>query len=106
MNDIQSMGIVGVLHLSTRKPNCQTMTTIFYLLRNAFKRYSRNVHDLDLMIGPRSDDNMLIEIPYAISYLMAIVMFATSVTVCQIITYELPNVVHLNLLPENESQEH
>ena len=36
---------------------------------------------LDIYNGPRSDVNMLIGMPYATLYLLAIAMFATSVTV-------------------------
>ena len=42
--------------------------------------------DLALQNGPRSNLNMLFDIPYATSYLMEIVMLVLSFTVCEIFT--------------------
>ena len=50
---------------------------------------SRNVDDHDLENWLRSNLNMLIEIPYATSYLMAIVMFALSITILETFTVEI-----------------
>ena len=60
---------------------------------------NQNVHDhnLDLSNGSISNINMPIERPYATFYLLAIAMFALSVTTGEIITFELPNVLYSNL---------
>ena len=62
---------------------------------------SRNVYDLDpdLYNGPRSNINMPIENPHMTFYVLAIAMFVPSVTVCKIMTFELPNVLESNVWP-------
>ena len=50
---------------------------------------SQNVLDADLWNGPRSNVNMPIERPHATFFVLAIAMFALSVTVCEILTVEM-----------------
>ena len=45
------------------------------------------MHDLDLKNGQRSNVNMPVERPHATPYVLAMAMFAISVTVCKITTY-------------------
>ena len=61
----------------------------------------RNVHGLepDLLNGPRSNINMPVERPHATSDVLTFAMFALSVSVCEIITYELSNVCDSNHWP-------
>ena len=49
----------------------------------------RNVHNHDLNVWnwPRSNVNMLVWMPHATFYALAIAMFVPSVTVCEIITF-------------------
>ena len=51
---------------------------------------NRNVHDLDLQNGPRSNENILIKSPYATSYLMTITfLFALYITNLEILALEI-----------------
>ena len=58
---------------------------------------SRKVHDLDydLLISPRSNVNMLIERPHVTLYVLAIAMFALSVTAGNILAIEMPMIMAL-----------
>ena len=53
--------------------------------------------DLDHLNGPRSNENMPIERQYATLYVLATAIFVLSVTVSEIIMFELPNVLDSNL---------
>ena len=61
--------------------------------------YTRNVLDLDLYNGPRSNVNMPIERAHATCYVPPIEMFALSVTVYVIFTHDRPNVLDSYLWP-------
>ena len=70
---------------------------------------NRNVHDfdLDLCNGPRSNLDIPIERPRAISYVLAIAMFAISIIVYEISAYEFPsNALDLYFDFANVGQEH
>ena len=81
------------------------MYTTFYLL--AIARYALSVTVCDIstvemhktltMIGPRLNINIPIDRPQAAFYVLA--MFVLSLTVCEMITYALPNVLDRNLWP-------
>ena len=60
---------------------------------------NRSVHerDCDLFIRPMSNVNMPIESTYATFYLLPKAMSVPSVTVYEIITYELHNVLHYDI---------
>ena len=49
------------------------------------------MHDLDrdVLNGPRSNVNISIESQYATFYVLAVLMFASSGTVCEILTVEI-----------------
>ena len=59
--------------------------------------HSRNFLELNSKNEPKSNVNMRIERPHVTSYVLSIAMFVLSVTVCEIITYELLNVLQYNL---------
>ena len=55
-----------------------------------FNIFGGIVHELDLEKGPRSNVNMPMEMPYATFYLLlAIAMFALTVTICEKFVIEM-----------------